>query len=102
MIEYRSRPEGDRSVRLLWRLARWERTPESSFAEIKPLFALHSRKPVEDDEETPVEAEAHDEERFRFTLLLGLVDYRREGDQRNLKLLYFIPAWRSSGSENIE
>lgn len=86
LLEYRSRPDYGRSVRLLWRLARWETTPDSWFAEVTPLVAAHRRKPAEDDA-------WNTEERSRFTLLKGLVDYRRKGDERRLKLLYFIPAW---------
>jgi len=74
----RTRMEDDLDSELLWGLYRHRRRgEEKSYTSIFPLLEWKR-----DDRE--------EEDRFRWSLLKGLIGYEREGDNRRLRLLYLL------------
>jgi len=87
LLEYRRDREGTLDVRLLWRLVRWRSGPRDRFAEVAWLFSWYKGRRGRPGAEG---------DRYRFTLLKGLFDYRLTANGRRVTLLYFIPVWRGA------
>lgn len=91
LFEYRNNGQGTRDVRFFWRLFRRQRAPDSAFTEFTPFFAYYRKQ----SSELPDSPGKVSPSRFRFTLLKGLFDYRRIGEEQSAKVLYVFTVWRS-------
>jgi len=76
VFSYHRSPEGTRSWRLLWRLARVDSGPTGRYIEIAPLFKVRTRRV--------------DRSESHWSLLRGLVGYARVGKRRSWRFLYFL------------